>query len=433
MTREGRALCPRAGGRHAVARRRFRLLVLTFSALLISASPAKAISPDPGLGLTPAERAWLEANKDGIRYGPNPNWPPGDYMEDGIHKGVVADYVKIFEQKLDIKFKRALYTEWEPFYKGILTGEFDFVGAVQETEVRKKTLVFTQPFLKTRLGIVTRTDYPPMESLDRLNAMSLTAISGYSSYDFVKKNYPGATYVESADDLTGLLKVSAGAAEGAVIDYMAASYLIQKYGITNLKFAAELNFHWDLRFGIHKQKAPLAAILDKVLKTISIEEMERIYSRWVVNIDQDPSFLERHSRLIFLGIFIFITLASLVTVIIYNRSLRRQVTARTHDLVTAHHRLEEQVKARTRELQNTKEEAERASEARSEFLAAMSHELRTPLNAILGYSQMLTMGVFGELQPKQKETTDNIVDGGVHLLRLVDDVLDLARIESNQL
>jgi len=74
-----------------------------------------------------------------------------------------------------------------------------------------------------------------------------------------------------------------------------------------------------------------------------------------------------------------------------------------------------------------------ANTAKSEFLASMSHELRTPLNAILGYAQMLQLGVKGHLLPEQKAMADNIFTGASHLLRLVEDVMDLARIESSQL
>jgi signal transduction histidine kinase len=73
-----------------------------------------------------------------------------------------------------------------------------------------------------------------------------------------------------------------------------------------------------------------------------------------------------------------------------------------------------------------------ASRNKSEFLAAMSHELRTPLNGILGASELLGQGLFGELNPKQAEYVGDIHRSGRHLLRLIEDVLDLSRIEAGQ-
>jgi len=79
------------------------------------------------------------------------------------------------------------------------------------------------------------------------------------------------------------------------------------------------------------------------------------------------------------------------------------------------------------------DEAERASQAKSEFLASMSHELRTPLNAILGFAQMLRIDPEVALSQRQKEHVRHILDGGGHLLELISEILDLAKIESNQL
>ena len=101
--------------------------------------------------------------------------------------------------------------------------------------------------------------------------------------------------------------------------------------------------------------------------------------------------------------------------------------------------LEQKVEERTRELQQALAELSRkgrqlevASEHKSEFLANMSHELRTPLNAIIGFSQVLRQRLFGEINEKQEEYLDDILSSGNHLLSLINDVLDLSKVEAGQ-
>jgi len=78
-------------------------------------------------------------------------------------------------------------------------------------------------------------------------------------------------------------------------------------------------------------------------------------------------------------------------------------------------------------------EAEAASRAKSEFLAIMSHELRTPLNAVLGYSELLELGISGPLTDKMREQVGRIRTSAKHLLGLVNDILDLAKVEAGRL
>ena len=84
------------------------------------------------------------------------------------------------------------------------------------------------------------------------------------------------------------------------------------------------------------------------------------------------------------------------------------------------------------ELKRLYRELETASRHKSEFLASMSHELRTPLNAIIGFSQMLRERMVGEVNQKQEEYLDDIISSGNHLLSLINDMLDLSKIEAGQ-
>jgi len=84
------------------------------------------------------------------------------------------------------------------------------------------------------------------------------------------------------------------------------------------------------------------------------------------------------------------------------------------------------------ELRRLYGELETTSQHKSEFLASMSHELRTPLNAIIGFSQVLREGMVGEVNEKQAEYLDDIISSGNHLLSLINDVLDLSKVEAGQ-
>ena len=110
------------------------------------------------------------------------------------------------------------------------------------------------------------------------------------------------------------------------------------------------------------------------------------------------------------------------------------------ELKTFSNELEERIRAATADLaeQNTRlqwqsRELEKANRLKSEFLASMSHELRTPINALIGYASLMLDRIYGDLTPRQEEGLNRIQGAAQHLLALINDILDLAKIEAGRM
>jgi PAS domain S-box-containing protein len=103
------------------------------------------------------------------------------------------------------------------------------------------------------------------------------------------------------------------------------------------------------------------------------------------------------------------------------------------ELQSLNETLEKQIRNRTKRLAEAMQATEAANRAKSDFLASMSHELRTPLNAIIGFSEVLADKSFGELNNRQKRYVDNILTSGRHLLDLINDILDLSKVEAGKM
>ena len=114
------------------------------------------------------------------------------------------------------------------------------------------------------------------------------------------------------------------------------------------------------------------------------------------------------------------------------KTLRVELKEKNRELEELTENLEEKVLERTRELEKINRELRRSNEMKARFIANMSHELRTPLHSIIGFSEVLLDRAFGDINERQQKHITNILTSGRHLLHLVSNILDLAKIEAGR-
>jgi diguanylate cyclase (GGDEF)-like protein len=303
----------------------------------------------PNLGLTMEEKIFLQQHQV-FRLGVGIAFPPFQFVEETttgpVFKGIVSDYLKILEERLDVRLEPVYGINFKQALAMGRSGEIDLFPAVSRTPEREEFLSYTQPYISYPLVIITRDDSSFVGSVNDLNGKKVALVKHLANYSKftndladVKMDFHFEPDVKSV-----MTAVSLGKADACVVNLAVASYLINQLGLSNLKVAAPTPWETNkLAMAARKELTLLPGIIQKGLDSITIEESQEIAQRWI-NLKYEPFTDPRLMRNVIIpgGITALLIIA---IVVLWNWKLKKEIKKRhkiekdlshlaTHDQLT---------------------------------------------------------------------------------------------------
>ncbi len=373
--------------------------------------------PDYTTLLTEVEKKWIEEHPV-IRVGADPGFQPFEFINDeGIHSGLASDYISLINQRMGINMQVVPYPTWSEVIEHTKKREIDVLCAVMPTDERKEYLNFTQPYITSPEMIFTRKNAPFIGSISDLRGKTIALKSKSYMQERLQSHYPFLQLKLYDTTYEALFAVSNGDADAYINTLAHGSYIISEYNFTNVVVAAPMDGIVDgICFAVRNDWPILHNIISKALTTITEDQAAELRSKWItVRFEHGK---EARQILFWSSIAFILLITMTVIAFLWNRTLKYEINRRKEVEIN---------------LVEAKEQAESADRLKSAFLASMSHELRTPLNSIIGFTGIMLQELPGPLNNEQKKQLGMVQASSRHLLSLINDVLDISKIEAGQL
>lgn len=279
------------------------------------------------LSLSPQEREWLVQHPVLKIAGPKAFPPFHFYSPDNVLSGMAADYVRLVFNVLDLKMAVQPNLPWPAVLKRAEEKMIDVITCVAKTEEREKFLIFSDPLISFPLVIITKTTAPFIGGLDDLHGRKVTVVNKVSVYEWLKRDKINIDplFVETPEK--ALLAVSLGRAEAHIENLAAASYLIQKNGLSNLKIAGPTTYgHYDLFIAFRNDWPELVPIFNKALASITLQQHLEIRNKWL-SVRYDPGIKLKDVVLWILALA-GLSAGGLVLFYSWNRRLKKEINER---------------------------------------------------------------------------------------------------------
>jgi len=382
------------------------------------------------LTLLSFETPFATADDLTVTVGVYENAPKIFTAESGQPAGIFIDIIEYIAKKEGWTLRYVTGT-WSQQLDRLAKGEIDLMPDVAYTAAREKIYAFHKvPVISSWDKVYGRKGSGIQSLLDlgRKRVVVVEKSVQHEAFVNLVNSFGLNVAIILAPDFKGAFEIAArGEADAAIANHYYGAMHAREFGLED---TAVLFNPSALFFAAPKgtREALLRAIDAQLseLKKDSQSVYYRSLKRW--------TFEEVRVQLpVWLKVLGLVLGVALLMSLLGGFVLKHQVNARTRELQQINQEMEQRIVERTAELAAAKEQAEVADNLKSAFLATMSHELRTPLNSIIGFTGIILRERVGPLNDEQKKQLNMVRNSSQHLLALINDVLDISKIEAGQL
>ena len=248
-----------------------------------------SLSPTKQIELTSDEQKWLSQNPV-IRVANEEDWPPYDFVKDGVPLGYSIDLIKLVAKKVGLEIKFINGHTWDELLTQGKDGAIDVFPVIWKTPERETFLNFTSPYGKTAHVLLVRKEENQIEGIHDLKRRTLAGTKGYADIGLVTQHYPEIKVLEAESISSGLRAVLYGKADAYLGTLGAVSYAISQGGIPGLKIIGETTLDGrltaaEMHIATRSDLPQLTSILQKGLSSIAHEDLIHLQQKWLVNLE----------------------------------------------------------------------------------------------------------------------------------------------------
>ncbi len=364
-----------------------------------------------------------------IKVGLDKDFAPFEWGHDGEVKGFDVDLMNYMAEDLNqsVEYYPLI---WDEVLESVKNGTIDVLFAT-DTPERREFFDFSLPILYSSWRIYVKENVFGITNIFDLANHTVAVCNLYASHEYIKENVPDAHLILINNVEECIEMLYNGEIFAFFTDYHQANYYILQMGYTGLKVIGDPIIMGPFCLGVKKGNHELLSQLNVSLTNVkNSEKYDLVYEKWFGTVIERDFLYPEIPEWLFPIILALICGAGFL--LLWNFLLNKSVHKKTQELTNAKDLLEERVAERTEDLQHANTRLKELDSLKSMFLASMSHELRTPLNSIIGFTGWILMGMEGNLNEEQKKQLTMVKFSANHLLDLINDILDISKIEANK-